>query len=842
VTSKPPLKKPQQPPDSSDPKRKKEAPGMVRIFQLAKELDTSSKELIKFLHTQGHRVGSHMSGIPELLAQILRDRYKPKIQKEREKVLKEMERGGPSRPKPVGGSGSVSGSGAAPPTPVPPKSSNLPFQINKPVIPPPPPPGAERGRGQPDGRARPSGPVAPGARPAAAGAPRGPGWSETAGDREKEKEREKDKEATERERRNREKESPTRVRYFPTKDDYEGPHFGGGKRRLIIRPKARKADESGDGTATALARPEKIEVALPVTVKELCSALGVKASQVLKALMQHGHPVHINQFIDEEMVTIVSLELGIDVVTKKKSVDVEDAVRQLEDLVTPAEDLRQRAPVVTFMGHVDHGKTSLLDKIRETSVTLKEAGGITQHLGAYRVDKGKSHVVFIDTPGHQAFTEMRARGAVVTDVVVLVVAADDGVMPQTIEALNHARAAKVPVVVAINKMDKPTANAMRVKQQLSAEGLQPVEWGGDTEFVEVSAQTSQGLDTLLETLSLTSEILELRANPNRPAIGVVLEAQPSTSRGVLATVLVREGTLRVGDYVLCGPAHGRVKSMLLNGSVSVKEAGPSTPVEVAGLGLVPHAGDKLYVVADVQQARDIAEERERKQRELERGTRGPTKDKDAFGKLSQNVEEVRVILKTDVRGSMEALRNEISSLSTEEVKVKILHAGVGTISQSDISLAATTEPHALIVGFNVSADERARDLAEERKVEIRHYDIIYKVIDDVRAAMQARLAPQIQEEIHGRAQILEVFRASKVGNIAGCRVASGFILRSDKVRLIRDGKIIHTGTLSSLKRFKDDAREVKEGFECGLKVADYDDIKVDDVIEAFAMVEKARQL
>ncbi len=786
----------------------------------------SSKDLMDFLRTQGHPVKNHMCNIPDTVAQILRDRYKPKISKE--KVLKEKaaaaekaaaEKAAAAKgrgPGTNGGGGSVGAAGAAG-GPGKPLRGGAPPAPDRPRFGPDAPRGGRVGTG-----AVKAGPAA--ARPAA--------WTETEADKEK-KSKEKEKE----------KEAPTRKRYFPTREDLydSGPRFGGGRRKVMVRPKLRRDGTAESAVATTAQRLEKIEVALPITVKDLSSLMGIKAASIIKTLMQHNHPVHINQFLDEEKVTIVSIESGIDIVPKQKTADIEDAVRKVEEYPSNIEDMRPRAPVVTFLGHVDHGKTSLLDKIRETSVTLKEAGGITQHLGAYRVDKGKVHVVFIDTPGHQAFTEMRARGANVTDVAVLVVAADDGVMPQTEEALNHVRAAKVPIVVALNKMDKPTANAMRAKQQLSALGVQPVEWGGDTEFVEVSALTSQGIDTLLETLSLTSEILDLKANPKRPAIGVVLEAEASTSRGVLATVLIREGTLRVGDFVLCGPAHGRVKGLWLNGVEPIREAGPSAPVKVTGLSIVPEAGDKLYVFEDIQKAREIAETRLRKQRELDRADRQQVTQENIFSTLERDaVEEVRLIVKTDVRGSLEALRSEIEGLSTSEVKVKILHGGVGAISQADVGLAHASQ--AIVIGFNVTADERARSLAEEKKVVIRVYQVIYKVIDDVRAAMQDRLAPQMHEEVRGHAEIRQIFKASKVGNIAGCMVTDGIIGRNDRIRLVRDGRIVHTGTLSSLKRFKDDARDVKESFECGLKVADYDDIKTGDVIEAFVVVEKARIL
>jgi translation initiation factor IF-2 len=765
----------------------------VRIFQLAKELGKSSKELMTFLGTQGHKYSNHMQNIPDTVAMILRDRYKPKV------------------PKP-------------------------------PPAPPRPAPGAEQKPGgapldrrdvtAPLGKTRAGGPLGGAAAPAR---PAGRAPTDTEADWEKKKEsKEKEKE--------KEKEAPTRKRYFPTREDLydSGPRFGARRRRPGGKPQKGRKDAIGESAVATQERPVKVEVTLPITVKDLSAATGIKGAAIIKTLMQHGHPVHINQFLDEDLVTTLALEFGIDI-SPKKEADLEEPIRKLEALDSQPGDMVPRAPVVTFLGHVDHGKTSLLDKIRETSVTQREAGGITQHLGAYRVDKGDAHVVFIDTPGHQAFTEMRARGANVTDVAVLVVAADDGVMPQTEEALNHARAAKVPIVVAINKIDKPAANVMKTKQQLATLGLQPVEWGGDTEFVEVSALTSQGIDNLLTTLSLESEILELKADPRRPAVGVVLEAESSTSRGVLAMLLVKEGTLRIGDYVLAGAAHGRIRGMFMNGTIPVKEAGPATPVKITGLDEVPEAGEKFYVLEDFQQAREIAEARLRRKRERVRAERPQVTLENLFSALEKGAAPVlNVILKADVKGSVEALRKALEGISTEEVKIRIIHSGVGAINQEDINLA--TASNAIVIGFNVTADERARSAAEERKVEMRFYQVIYKVLDDVKAALEQRLAPQKEEEIHGHAEIRQVFKASKIGNIAGCMVTDGFINRNDQIRLIRDGKIMLTGTIGSLKRVKDDAREVKEGFECGLKIADFDDIKVGDVVEAFAIVEKRRTL
>jgi translation initiation factor IF-2 len=781
----------------------------VRIFTLAKELQMSSKKLIGFLRTQGHAVASHMSNIDDAVAQIIRDRHKPNVKPpDKERALKDRPGDRPGG-KPTGVPGKAKAStqnGSA---------------------------GSSTTKRREPARAATSGAAATQKPRFGVDAVRGAKPPTTAKSSVAERERKA---------REKEREAPTRKRYFPTREDlYEsGPRFGGNRRRMPLRGRGRR-DGGADGTS-APERPAKVEVTLPITVKDLSSAMGIKGVALIKILMQQGHPVHINQFLSEELVTIISVECGIDVVSKKEA-DVEDAVSEIEALESKAEDLRPRAPVVTFLGHVDHGKTSLLDKIRETSVTEKEAGGITQHIGAYRVDKGPVQVVFIDTPGHQAFTEMRARGANVTDVAVLVVAADDGVKPQTEEAYAHARAAGVPIVVALNKMDKGNADPMRAKQDLATLGLQPVEWGGDTEFVEVSAMTSHGIDTLLETLSLTSEILELKADPTRNAVGIVLEAEASRSRGVLATILVRDGTLRQGDYVVSGVAHGRIKGMWMNGDLPVTEAGPSTPVKVTGLNHVPEAGEKVYAFDDPQAAKAVAEARLGKRQVQDRGDRLQVTRENIFDTIQLGaVEEVRLVIKSDVRGSLEALRSEVIGLATDEVKVNLLHSGVGTINQSDVQLAMASQPQAIVIGFNVATDDRARSLAEEKDVSVRTYDVIYKVVEDVRKALKRRLAPVKHEELHGHVEIRHIFKASKVGNIAGCMVTDGLIGRSDQVRLLRDGRIVHTGLLTSLKRFKDDAREVRQGFECGIKIADYNDIQPGDVLEAFAIVERERDL
>tara|TARA_B100000809_G_scaffold263951_1_gene318482 strand:- start:443 stop:2608 length:2166 start_codon:yes stop_codon:yes gene_type:complete len=718
----------------------------------------SSKDLITFLKTQGHKVASHMSSIDDPVAKILRDRLKPKSSEApaAEKTAAKAKAGQSSTT-------SKTGVGA--------KSSG------------------EKPAGEQGGR--------------------------------KKKVR----------------------RFFPTNEYSAG---GGGR----FSSKNRKSNRRGGGDPAERRRPaefkapEKIEVSVPLALKDLSSTLGMKAQVLIKTLFKLGKPVTINDFLDENLVLEVCMDIGTEVEFKKKEESQEELLKLIEDEVTDEANLVSKAPVVTFLGHVDHGKTSLLDKIRETQVTSREHGGITQHLGAYRVEKGDVRVTFIDTPGHKAFTEMRARGANVTDVAVLVVAADDGPMPQTEEAINHARAADVPIIVAINKVDLASANPQRCKEQLSGLGLNPVEWGGDTEMVEVSAQTGDGLDNLLEVLSLESEILELKANPERSAIGVVLEAEATSHRGVLTTALIKDGSLKLGDSVLAGASYGRVKDLLINGSEQVKEAGPSMPVTLVGLNSVPDAGEKLYVLESEKQARQIADSRAKSRRELEQAEKSSGKRRsliDLVEKTSTGeTTELNLILKADVRGSIEALRSSLVSLSTDEVKVEIIHTGVGAVSQEDVQLASAS--NAVIIGFHVVADDRARVVAEENGIEIRYYKVIYEAVDDIHAAMEERLAPEEIEEFHGEAEIREVFKASKLGNIAGCYVKTGKILRNDKIRLVRNDVEIHEGSIANLKRMKDDAKEVKEGFECGIKLKNYEDIKKDDLIRAYAIVHKARTL
>ncbi|MEK6609209.1 MAG: translation initiation factor IF-2 [Myxococcota bacterium] len=574
-----------------------------------------------------------------------------------------------------------------------------------------------------------------------------------------------------------------------------------------------------------------------IAVGEIARQMGIKANEVLKKLWSMGTTgVNINQNVDHDTASLVATEFGYEV---KSEAFREEVV--LGETVDKAEDLAPRAPVVTIMGHVDHGKTSLLDAIRQANVAGGEAGGITQHIGAYKVSTKSGDVVFVDTPGHEAFTAMRARGTQVTDIVVLVVAADDGVMPQTLEAVEHARAADVPIVVAINKMDKPEANAERIKGQLMEKGLVPENLGGETIYVEVSARTKQGIDKLLENLAVQSEVLELRANPKKPAKGTVLEAKLDRARGPMATVLIEEGTLKVGETIVTGEHIGKVRAMVDDRGRTIAQAGPSTPVEILGLGGVPEAGDSLYAVADERGAKDLIEHRRDSRRNKEMAGTAKVSLENIMERMAEGqMRELRVVLKTDVQGSAEAVSNALSRIGSAEVRVSVISASVGGINETDVNLAKASG--AIVIGFHVRPTGKVTALAEQEGVQIRLYDIIYEAIDDVRKAAAGLLAPEKREKIVGRAEVLQIFHISKVGTIAGCRVGEGKIVRSGAVRLIRDDVKVHEGRLSSLKRFKDDAREVEKGYECGLSIEGYNDLKQGDVIESFEIEEIAPTL
>ena len=611
------------------------------------------------------------------------------------------------------------------------------------------------------------------------------------------------------------------------------------RRRPVRRAPRRPRRVRKPVDPSKVVRPSSAEVPLPITVRSLSQAISIRTIDIIKKLMGQGTMATVNHTLEPETAQVIAMEFGCELKVKQaKDLQEELAVPVEED---KPEDLVSRAPVVTFMGHVDHGKTSLLDAIRESNVVAGEAGGITQHVGAYRVETDGRAVVFLDTPGHEAFTEMRARGANVTDIVVLVVAADDGVMPQTEEAINHAKAAEVAIVVAINKIDLPGANVQRVKQQLSSHELIAEEWGGTVGMVECSAITKQGLDDLVERLALEAELLELKGNPKRDARGTVLEAHLSEGRGITATVLVENGTLHTGDAILCSHGYGRAKSLLDSNGKDIPEAGPSTPVEVIGLSEMPEAGDGFYMVKSLAEARKDAGRRAATNRAAKLNVRATvTLDNLAEQIIAGRTRELALIIKADVQGSLEVLNKTLGDITGLDVRTNIVHSAIGGINESDVLLAEASS--AIIIGFNVSTDGAARQLASEKGVDVRIYRVIYEVVDEVRKALEGLLAPEKKEVVQGHVEIRVVFSISRVGNIAGCFVTDGFITRSSKVRLLRDGKILYDGGLGGLRRVKDDVREVRGGFECGLKMANYEDIKVGDVVESYEIQEIARKL
>jgi translation initiation factor IF-2 len=613
----------------------------------------------------------------------------------------------------------------------------------------------------------------------------------------------------------------------------------GGRDGWRSRAGGRHRDDDGVSTFNAPSEPKVLEVLIPetITVGDLAHKMSVKAAEVIKVMMKMGTMVTINQVLDQDTAMIVVQEMG----HIGKPAKLDDPESFLAETAAAEEaHVEARPPVVTVMGHVDHGKTSLLDAIRKARVAVGEAGGITQHIGAYHVQTPKGVITFLDTPGHEAFTAMRARGSQITDIVVLVVAADDGVMPQTIEAINHAKAAKVPMVVAVNKIDKPEANPQRVKQELLAQEVVAEEFGGDVQFVEVSAKTGQGLDKLLESIQLQSEVLELKAPVNAPAKGVVIESRLDKGRGPVASILVKSGTLKKGDVVLAGAVFGRVRAMTDENGKSVNEAGPSIPVEIQGLQDVARAGDDVLVLADERKAREIALFRQGKFRDVKLAKQQAAKLENVFDQLAEGAKTLALIIKADVQGSYEGLAHALTKLSTDEVKVNIVHTGVGGITESDINLALASK--AVVIGFNSRADAAARKLAEHSGVDIRYYNIIYDAVDDVKAAINGMLAPERKESVLGTVEVRNVFKISKVGTVAGCMVTDGLVRRGSQVRVIRDGVVVHTGELDSLKRFKEDVKEVKQGFECGLSLANFSDIKVGDQLEVFEVVEVARSI
>ncbi|XOQ18925.1 MAG: translation initiation factor IF-2 [Sporanaerobacter sp.] len=579
-----------------------------------------------------------------------------------------------------------------------------------------------------------------------------------------------------------------------------------------------------------------IEIGNTIIVRELADKMSVTASQIITKLISLGVMVNQNQEIDFDTASIIGEEFGF---TVKESETIENVDEFELDFEDPEESLKPRPPVVTVMGHVDHGKTSLLDAIRKTQVTRSEAGGITQHIGASTVNIKNKKIVFLDTPGHEAFTAMRARGAQVTDLAILVVAADDGVMPQTIEAINHAKAAGVPIIVAINKMDKPTANPDRIKQELVEQGLVPEDWGGDTICVPVSARNGEGIDELLEMILLVAEMQELKANPDRRAVGIIIEAQLDKGKGPLASVLIQKGTLNVGDNVVSGSAYGRVRAMLDDKGKRVKKATPSIPVMILGLSEVPEAGEYLYSVEDEKTARIYAETRKQKKREEQLKLNQKVSLDDLFDQIqSGEVKDLNVIIKADVRGSIEAIRQSLVKLENEEVKVNVIHGGVGGITESDVMLASAS--NAIIIGFNVRPTLNAMDIAKRENVDIRTYRIIYEAIEDIQSAIKGMLEPTIVEEVIGRAEVRATFKVPNIGMIAGIYVLQGKLTRNCKVRLLRNDIVIFEGNVSSLKRFKDDVKEIQSGYEGGLGLENYNDVKEGDIIEAYILKEVER--
>jgi translation initiation factor IF-2 len=599
----------------------------------------------------------------------------------------------------------------------------------------------------------------------------------------------------------------------------------------MLRPQRRQA-EAGPPPIN-----REITISEGITVKELCEKLDVKAALVMKKLMDRGIFVAINQTLNADLATQVAREFGASTATVSYEEEAMQSVEQAEDV----KDLVKRAPVVTIMGHVDHGKTSLLDAIREANVAAREAGGITQHIGAYQVEMNGRKIVFIDTPGHEAFTRMRARGAKVTDIVILVVAADDGVMPQTLEAIDHAKAAGVPIIVAINKIDKPDAQPERIKQQLADRGLLAEDWGGDTVMVPVSARTHEKLDLLLEMILLVADMQDLKANPGRPGTGTVIEAQLDRGRGPVATVLVRNGTLAVGDFFICGAVFGKVRAMLNDRGAQVRKAEPATPVEVLGLESLPEAGDDFQVVTDTAKAKQIVNFRDQKAKEAALAKNSRLTLEQLHKQMQAgDVKELPIIIKTDVGGSAEVLSETLQKLSNDKVKIRVIHSGVGAINESDVLLASAS--NAIIIGFNVRPERNATALAEQEKVDVRLHTIIYNLTDEIKRAMSGLLEPVFREVYRGKAEVRETFRITKVGNVAGCQVLDGTITRDSEVRLLRDNVVVHTGKIGSLRRFKDDVSEVKSGMECGITLENYGDVKQGDIIEAFVTERVANEV
>ncbi|HUS58526.1 MAG TPA: translation initiation factor IF-2 [Planctomycetota bacterium] len=819
----------------------------VRLHTLAKELGTSSKDLVARCRDRGIKVKSHLSSVPEPIAEVLR---KEMIwRREREKAEREA------------AAARAAAAKDAPPAPQRPpqqdrgrppyRDQGRPPYREQPRYPrgsEPKPPARDASRPPSRDGARPPRPdFRPTAPPKAVEPKRDefgrvrrvPGQKDKPAETAAVSEAAKDKRVKSK---GREHEKtwvrdtlvePVEEPWRPPKKDQRDEHA------VIFKPRRRGRDRHA-AVAVRPERPKSVEIQVPISVRDFSSATGIKAGEILRALLLKGMAVSINDHLSEELVVQLGQSFSVEVAVKKPKTLEQQALEHIKAPDRP-EDLVPRAPVVTFLGHVDHGKTSLLDRIRRTNVTAQEFGGITQHIGAYTVELQGKRIIFLDTPGHEAFTAMRARGANVTDVVVLVVAADDGVMPQTVEAINHAKAAGVPIVVALNKMDKPDANPSRVRQQLVEHDLTPHDWGGKTEVVEVSALTGKGIDELLELLLLEAELLELKANPGKPAFGTVLEAHLSEGKGVVATALVREGTLKRGDHVICGSTFGKVRAIYDDQGRDIEQAGPATPVELSGLDTVPEAGDTLQAVTDLQEARELAQERLHRRREEAIVRRKHVTLETLFSHLAEaKVKEARVIVKADVKGTVEVILKALNDLATKEVRVNALHAGVGAVTESDVLLADASD--AVVIAFQVVPEERAIALAEEKGVEIRRYQVIYQAVDDMKKALEGLLEPEKKEVTVGHMRVTTLFKSSKYGTILGGKVTDGRLNRTDNIRVIRDGRIIHDGKVMSMRREKEDVREVQAGYECGVRLTNFDDVKEDDILEAYNIEKIARKL
>jgi len=760
----------------------------IRVYELAKEMLVDSKVIIRVLDQMDVPVKNHMSTMEAEVAEKVREILtgRAKMQPPPKKEAKQKPRPPvPARPGPIRPVAQPGQAGR--PRPVGPAVQQERRQPSRPVS--PPRPVQKPAGGRPGAQAR--------------QVPAQPGREE--------------------------RRQPGQKGRF-RQDQAEFARRARGKKGDRRKPKG----PAGSQAATKPRKPQKIVLEGPISVAKLADKMGLKATELMRQLVSMGVMVSINQEIDTETAMVIGQEMGYEVEERRSDEILEK--EHLQEVEDDPGSLKPRPPVVTVMGHVDHGKTSLLDAIRHANVTAQEAGGITQHIGAYTVNAGGREVVFIDTPGHEAFTAMRARGAKVTDLAVLVVAADDGVMPQTIEAMNHAKAAGVPILVAINKIDKPNANVDRVKQQLSEHGLIPEDWGGDVVCVPVSAKEKTGLDTLLEMILLVADMQDLKANPDRRASGIVVEAELDKGRGPVATVIVQAGTLQVGDAFVVGSVWGKVRAMMDHRGRRVKKAGPSMPVEVIGMADVPEAGDQFNVVQDDKIARTIADLRMVRQREKDlRAIHRPTLE-DLFSEAGEGeTRELNLILKADVQGSVEAVKQALENVQQAGARLTVIHTGVGAITESDVMLAAASQ--ATIIGFNVRPDANARRAAESEHVDIRTYRVIYEAIDDIKAALQGMLKPKIREVVLGRAEVRATFRVPKAGTVAGCYVTEGKITRQGKVRVIRDGIVVHEGRMESLKRFKEDVREVSADYECGISLEGFNEVKEGDTLEVFTTEE-----